>query len=82
MNGIGDDQGVVTVGQRVSQEISLDHRDPGCLGLAGEARACGGTRSRQFEQCPQQRRVAPQYRDQERARAATDSSTRRWRPKS
>src|SRR5215469_5028348 len=72
MDGVGHDQCVVIVGQRVFEKIALYHVDPRPLGLAGEAVPRDGTGSRQFEQCRLQRGIAPQHGDQERTRPTAD----------
>ena len=58
MNGVGDDQHVMTFGQLLVEEIAFDDIDPRAFRLAGKALARDSAGARQFEQRRSKCRVA------------------------
>jgi hypothetical protein len=65
MDGVGDDQGIMTFRQRILENVPLHDLDARAFGFAGQPLACDGARPGQLEQRALQSMVSPQHRDQE-----------------
>jgi hypothetical protein len=65
MDGVGHNQGVVTAGKGVFENVSFHDTNTRPLGLLGQFLTRDRARSRQVEQCTFQGTISPEHRNKE-----------------